>query len=88
MKAAVYSIEGKKVREREMPEVFETPFLPELIKRAVLSMQSAGMQPKGAFSRAGRETTAVYVGARHLPTFRRTINTGMARRPRSKEKRE
>jgi len=88
MKAEVYSIEGKRVKEIELPEVFREEYHPNLIKRAVISIQSARMQAKGTKPEAGRQTTATYIGMRGLPPFRRTINVDKARKPRTKHRRE
>lgn len=87
MKAPVYSVEGKKVKEIELPKVFETEFNPGLIKRAVLSIESNALQPKGSDAWAGRKTTAEYIGIRSPPQAKRNINTGRARRPRTKNRR-
>ena len=87
MKANVFSLDGKKMHEIELPNVFETVYNPELIKRAVLSIQSARLQPKGIFVMAGRMNTAEYRGARRLPTEQRSINVGRARLPRLKNRR-
>jgi len=87
MKADVFSLEGKKTREIELPVVFETELNPELIKRAVLSIQSARKQPKGNNPKAGRQNTARYRGWRHLPRHERTINVGHARLPRLNNRR-
>ncbi|MEM2909360.1 MAG: 50S ribosomal protein L4 [Candidatus Bilamarchaeaceae archaeon] len=62
MKASVYSLEGKIVREIELPEVFEEKLRPDLIRRAVLSEESKLRQPKGNYRFAGFETSARYVG--------------------------
>ncbi len=88
MKAGVLSVSGSKVKEISLPKVFETPFEPALIKRAVLSIQSAKRQPKGVKPNAGRNNTATYIGRRGKPQFRRTINVGRARKPRLKNRRE
>ncbi len=87
MKAQVLSINGKKIKEIELPEVFETAYEPELIKRAVLSIESNALQPKGGDPWSGRKTTAEYVGIREPPTVKKSINTGKARRPRTKNRR-
>ncbi len=87
MKTVVFSLDGKKSREIDLPRAFETAYHPELIKRAVLSIESAQKQPQGATARAGRDNTARYRGARALPAHERTINVGRARLPRSSEKR-
>ena len=86
-KSAVYSIDGKKLKEIELPEVFNEPINSELIKRAVLSIQSKRKQPKGNYKMAGRNYTAVYRGLRHLSTMHRTINVSHARLPRLKNRR-
>nr|AJS12517.1 50S ribosomal protein L4P [uncultured archaeon] len=61
MKAAVLSLEGKKVSEIELPKQFSAKIDRQLIKRAVLAMHSAGIQAKGGYVLAGRDNTAKYV---------------------------
>jgi len=87
MKADVLSVEGKKVKSISLPAVFSHAYEPELIKRAVLSAQSARIQPKGVKPKAGRDNTAEYKGSRKLPQHARTINIGHARLPRMKNRR-
>jgi len=87
MKANILSVEGKKIREIELPKAFNTEYVPGLIKRAVLSAESNAFQKKGGDIRAGRKTTAIYIGARAYPASKRSINTGRARRPRTKNRR-
>ena len=86
-KASVYSLEGKVLKEVELPSVFEEEYNPELIKRAVLSIQSARVQPQGTYTNAGRDYTARYRGMRRLGNMHRTINVGVARKPRLKNRR-
>ncbi len=52
-KVAVFSVDGKKAREIELPKVFFAELEPEIIRRAVLAMQSARKQPKGTKEGAG-----------------------------------
>lgn len=87
MKAQVYAIDGKPLKKIELPEVFEKEPHFDLIKRAVLAIQSARRQPKGAFVLAGRDNSAEYRGWRGLPTMERSINVGRARLPRLKNRR-
>ena len=87
MKADVFSVEGKKLREVELPKQFEADVDRGLIKRAVLSIQSAAIQPKGGYPKSGRDNTARYRGKRDLPTEERNINVGKARLPRLKNRR-
>lgn len=62
MKATVYSIEGKVLRQIDLPSVFESPQRQDLVKRAVLSEESRTYQPKGNYKLAGLETSARYRG--------------------------
>lgn len=62
-KINVYSLEGKVTGEMELPEIFGEEFRPDLIKRAVLSAQSARIQPWGTDPMAGKRTTAESFGA-------------------------
>lgn len=87
MKATVYNLAGTKTKEIQMPSVFDTPLDTGLIKRAVLAIQSARLQPKGTMIGAGRQNTGVMVGVRWLPVSDRSINVGHARLPRMKNRR-
>jgi len=87
MKASVLSIEGKALKQVELPQAFEEEIDFNLIKRAVLAIRSAKRKSYGANPRAGRTNTAEYIGARHYPTPMRTINTGRARKPRLRNRR-
>lgn len=87
MKATVLSLEGKKVKEISLPKQFEAEVDKGLIKRAVLSIESKALQPKGPSARAGRNNTADYRGRRSLPTHERGINVGHARLPRLNNRR-
>src|SRR4030095_8350384 len=62
MKASVYSIEGKVLRQMDLPGIFEAPHREDLVKRAVLSEESMMYQPKGNYRLAGLETSARYRG--------------------------
>ncbi len=87
MKAAVVSLDGKKVSDMELPEQFSAQVDEPLIRRAVLSIQSASVQTKYPWPMAGRYNTATYIGSRGKPTMHRTINVGHARKPRLKNRR-
>jgi len=65
MNANIYSIEGNIVGEIELPDVFNTSYRPDIIKRAVLSIQSERYQPYGSDPMAGKRTSAHYHGSRH-----------------------
>ncbi len=88
MKANVYDENGVIVETVELPPVFETPVRVDLIRRAVIALHTHSLQPKGTKPKAGRDYTAEYIGMRRLPPWRRTINVGRARLPRTKDRGE
>ncbi len=53
-----YSLKGKAGTEVALPSHFDTPYRPDLIKRAVLSLQSRRYQPHGVDELAGKRNTA------------------------------
>ncbi|MDF1538523.1 MAG: 50S ribosomal protein L4 [Candidatus Thorarchaeota archaeon] len=53
-----YTLKGKAGTAIELPSHFDTPFRPDLIKRAVLSVQSRRRQPHGVDELAGKRNTA------------------------------
>lgn len=75
------------LKEIELPSVFGTDLNMALIKRAVLSIQSARVQRKGTMIGAGRNYTAIYVGSRGKPAKHRIMNTERSRLPRLKNRR-
>ncbi|MHC1635408.1 MAG: 50S ribosomal protein L4 [Candidatus Methanospirareceae archaeon] len=74
MKAKVIDLEGNFTKELELPAVFEEEFRPDLIKRAVIAIQSNRFQPKGPNPLSGLRTSAESWGT----------GFGMARVPRIK----
>lgn len=87
MKANVYALDGRALKEIDLPEIFSEKIDTDIIKRAVLAIQSARLQPKGTYLLAGRDNSAQYRGARYLPAMERSINVGHARLPRLKNRR-
>ncbi|QHN05986.1 50S ribosomal protein L4 [Methanothermobacter sp. THM-1] len=63
MKIKVYSLEGEAIDEMELPEIFNEEFRPDVIKRAVISAQTARVQPWGPDPMAGKRTSAKSYGA-------------------------
>ncbi len=54
-----YSLKGKATKETvALPSQFETPYRPDVIKRAVLAVQSRRYQPHGVDELAGKRNTA------------------------------
>lgn len=62
-KIKIYSLEGEVKGEMELPEIFMEEFRPDLIKRAVISSQTARIQPWGTDPMAGKRTTAESFGS-------------------------
>ena len=56
--AKVFNLEGKPIGKVNLPSVFGTPLRPDVIKRAVLAIQSTRIQPQGRDPMAGKRTTA------------------------------
>ncbi|MEA1957691.1 MAG: 50S ribosomal protein L4 [Euryarchaeota archaeon] len=73
-KATVLDLSGKAVKDITLPMVFMDEYRPDLIRRAVLAMQSHRRQPKGPTPLSGRKTSAECWGT----------GRGMARVPRIK----
>ncbi|MEM4598371.1 MAG: 50S ribosomal protein L4 [Candidatus Diapherotrites archaeon] len=85
LKVPVYDLNGKAIREIILPDVFKHDLEPEIIRRAVLSIQSARRQKKGVKPGAGMKV-AEYRGRRALPAQNRGINVEHARLPRLKNR--
>lgn len=58
MKVNVYSMEGEVKGDIELPAIFNEEYRPDLIKRAVISSQTARIQPWGNDPMAGKRTSA------------------------------
>jgi len=56
--AEIFDLQGKSQGKIALPEVFTTPLRPDVIKRAVLAIQSNRLQPQGRDPMAGKRTTA------------------------------
>jgi large subunit ribosomal protein L4e len=70
----IFNLEGKATGKIELPPVFATPLRPDVIKRAVLAIQSNRIQPQGRDPMAGKRTSAESRGT----------GLAMARLPRRK----
>ncbi len=55
---AIYDLQGNSTAKTALPTVFTTPLRPDVIKRAVLAIQSHKRQPQGRDPMAGKRTTA------------------------------
>jgi|YelNatPaOPRAMG01_1025707.scaffolds.fasta_scaffold00244_20 large subunit ribosomal protein L4e len=54
----VFDLQGNVVEKVTLPPAFATPIRPDVIKRAVLSIQSSRLQPQGRDLLAGKKTSA------------------------------
>jgi len=63
MQATVHTLDGEEDGEVTLPEPFETPFRPDLIRRAVLAAQANRKQDYGADEYAGMRTPAESFGS-------------------------
>jgi large subunit ribosomal protein L4e len=54
----VFDLEGKPIGKADLPAVFSTPLRPDVVKRAVLSIQSQRLQRQGRDPLAGKRTSA------------------------------
>ena len=73
----VFNLEGKKVGRVKIPEVFNVSLRPDVIKKAVVAIQTHRLQPQGRDVMAGKRTTAESWGVGH----------GIARVPRLRDSR-
>jgi large subunit ribosomal protein L4e len=74
--AKVFDLKGEEVSQLNLPQIFQTPNRPDVIKRAVVAIQSHRIQPQGRDPMAGKRNTAV---SRHA-------GLGIARVPRLRER--
>ncbi len=56
--AEIFDLQGESTGKITLPTVFATPLRPDVIKRAVLAIQSSRIQPQGRDPMAGKRTTA------------------------------
>jgi large subunit ribosomal protein L4e len=78
----IFNLQGKRVGRIRLPNIFKTPFRPDVIKRVVISLQSNRFQPQGRDIMAGKRTTAESYGTGHgiarIPRLKRTGRAAMA----------
>jgi large subunit ribosomal protein L4e len=56
--AKIFNLKGKSTGSITLPTIFSTPLRPDVIKRAVLAIQSSRLQPQGRDPMAGKRTSA------------------------------
>src|SRR3989338_3542891 len=80
MKAKIFNLEGKAGKEIELPIQFNEEIHPNLIKRAVLSIESKERQNYGAMPKAGQRSSAKLSKRRR--NYRGSYGHGISRVPR------
>jgi len=61
----VFDLDGKAISKLKVPTVFKTPLRPDVIKRAVITLQSHRFQPQGRDPLAGKRRSVESLGAGH-----------------------
>lgn len=56
--AKIFNLQGQPAGKTKLPSIFTTSLRPDVIKRAVLAIQSNRLQPQGRDPMAGKRTTA------------------------------
>jgi len=80
MKAQIFDIDGKKLKQIELPIQFNEEIRPDLIKKAVLTIQNNNRQAYGAYEKAGMlNVSKLY---RRRKRYRSGYGRGMSRVPR------
>jgi large subunit ribosomal protein L4e len=70
----IFDLDGKAIGKLKTPSVFKTPLRPDVIQRAVVTLQSHRFQPQGRDPRAGTRRSVESLGSGH----------GLSRFPRLK----
>jgi large subunit ribosomal protein L4e len=90
MNVQVRALDGSVAKEMELPAVFMEEYRPDLIKKAVLALQSTRRQPHGTYPYAGLNSSAVGWGSgrgvSHVPRLKNSSRA--AKVPQAKGGRE
>ncbi|MCP8304347.1 MAG: 50S ribosomal protein L4 [archaeon] len=78
-KVPIYDLNASKIGKIDLPEVFSTPFRPDIIHRAHIALSSNKIQPQGRDPMAGKKTSA--------STYNPPTGRGISRVPRVKGER-
>ena len=80
MKLAIMTAAKQEVKKKDLPTQFSEPIRPDLVKRAVLAIQSHTRQPYGASPGAGKRASAKL--SRRRRDYRGAYGLGISRVPR------
>lgn len=78
----VLNLKGEKKNERDLPNIFNEYYRPDIIKKAVLAHQSKKRQKTGTDPRSGLKSSAHYEGLRGLRPGVEMMRQQMSRMPR------
>ncbi|MEM4152923.1 MAG: 50S ribosomal protein L4 [Candidatus Pacearchaeota archaeon] len=82
MKAQVLNIEGKKIKEIELPKCFEEEIRPDLIYKVFWTIQKRQQQPYGSYILAGKEVAASGKQRHRRRKWKTLYGKGISRIPR------
>ena len=80
MKANIIDLENNEIGKIDLPKQFEEPIRPDLIKKAVLTIQANNRQRYGSDPRAGKKVSVRVSKKRH--DYRGSYGHGISRVPR------
>lgn len=80
MNSPVYTQKGTKVGTIDLPAQFDEEIRPDLIKRAVITIQTNKRQPYGAYERAGKQQSTKL--SRRRRQYKTAYGRGISRVPR------
>ena len=80
MKLPIIDLENKKIGEKQMPKQFEEEVRPDLVHRAVITVQKNKRQPYGAAPTAGKRHQAKL--SRRRRDYKTSYGIGISRVPR------
>lgn len=82
LSSKIFDLEGKPIGRVRLPKVFKTPIRPDVIRRAVVAIQSHRIQPQGRDVMAGKRTTAesrgVGLGISRMPRLKNSMRAAFA----------
>ena len=80
MKVNIFSTDGKVIKQIELPKQFNEPIRFDIIKRAVLVVQSAKISPYGSYKKAGQGYSSIISKRRR--DYKTSYGKGIARTQR------
>lgn len=82
MKVDVFNVEGKKIKQIELPSYFNLPYREDLISKVYEALKFNAMKPYGSYILAGKETSASGKVRHRRRKYRSHYGRGISRVPR------